>query len=198
MQIYTFFINDNNIFIHTLPPWHPNAVSEAENRLTGTRHCCISLLAKPSALPKNISVYQQFEKNIAKLFGHIEKSVYFCSLNHNETGSFGRGARHRSAKPATPVQIRKRPPTAGNPHRVPSLFLSLGAPAAPVPTTPPSVQPLDSHILLKENKYRFHSFGRSQRLQGLPALLQHAFGKGGLHQPRQRLAQLHGPVGHRA
>ena len=128
MQIYTFFINDNNIFIHTLPPWHPNAVSEAENRLTGTRHCCISLLAKPSALPKNISVYQQFEKNIAKLFGHIEKSVYFCSLNHNETGSFGRGARHRSAKPATPVQIRKRPQTIrGSEHRTPCFFPPFAA-----------------------------------------------------------------------
>ena len=41
------------------------------------------------------------------------------------TGSFGRGARHRSAKPATPVQIRKRPPTKKRNSELEFLFLSL-------------------------------------------------------------------------
>ena len=41
--------------------------------------------------------------------------------------SFGRGARHRSAKPATPVQIRKRPHRGETPKTVSLFFCCLPA-----------------------------------------------------------------------
>lgn len=39
----------------------------------------------------------------------IKKNVVLLQSLFGTRGSFGRGVRHRSAKPATPVQIRKRP-----------------------------------------------------------------------------------------